>query len=646
METPIRSAALAIAAALAVAASARTTSPVPPDTSPDALAVAAQFAIRGYDDCFAIIDRFTDSGSARVKSLIAGMGAALTGINPFDLVDTAYPATARAILYLAPGRTEPGAVFDFPAAAGDPVAALDKLAAAPEPFALVPVELSERAASRLPDGARIFRPHSPAKDGKDPRILFFPHDKNVAMVFMSSRGGANPGQIARCLAHTPAPSVPGAVKFEIRLDPFLATFRDNETPSAAAWKALVRDFPFNLVACGLGLDGSDNLRIDCAVHARPGHPFAEAFAAASAPSSPLANAILFPDALAAGSGRFSDASQMEAAMDWTLRFQEYLFARLAEADAEVPFPFTYSPDAARAQYLAGTALVRLLGPECNWAVLPAADGVAAPWAVLAFPDDPAAALDALPAHLGDCLDTLLAATLDATQGMMPEEDAEETRGTAARLAPRIELDAERTVRDIPLRTFALRITDTDAGRTIDLATFDAAAAGPALYLGRLPDSTLSGVLDDLTAGATARGPVPVMPAVAALDTILASPNAAAGYARLVPLARTLLAALRGRLETIAGTCGGEDAAPDAIFPVDSDALDGALADAEALFDGTVAWTQEWIPAIGRLSASFAIPAADVRAAVMLLRGHSLSTIAATAPDDEALFSDDDFPEAW
>ena len=623
MKSPFRSAVLTLAASLAITATARAAMPdTPAVPAPAAPAVVAQSAIHGLDNLFSVLDAVSVPGPSQVKGMLTGMGTASLGINPLDLVDTS--ATIRAVAYLVPGADEPGLIFDFPAAGGDPAAFLDKLAGA---GSVVPADIPAKAAARLPSGARLFRPAS-APANKDSRLLFLPHGRNVALIPMGARGGATPAQAARLLASTPVPPVEGAIVLSGDLDALLPVLADQGP--AGDVTGIFRELPFSAFAYGLGRDGTDHLRLALSLTPRAGHPLAPAYTNV-APASPLANAILFPDALAAGSSRSGDAaSLMEAARDWQNRFQTVLADTMGQTDV----PFT--PDTARQVYDAEAELLRLLGDEASYAILPATGGVAAPWAMLAFPDDPSAALDALPDSLGAFLSALLEVVPDDGEG------GQEAREAVAGMNPRIVVTGERTVLDVPVRTFTLRVTDTDAdpARDIDLASFDAAATGTALCIGDLPETLLSGVLADLAAGTTSRGPVTSMPAfVAAFGD--APGDAAAGYIRIMPLLRTLVPAVRDRVEELVRTYGDDDDDPDGIFPPQ---LDEFLAATEGL-DGTIAGIQQWIPGENRLACTFSVAVSDLRAAIEFIQqiGPRTKTPGEEDFDEDGLDEDGEAP---
>lgn len=626
MKFPFRSAVLALAASLAIAATVRAAMPdTPAVPAPAAPTIVAQTAIHGLDNLFSVLDAVSVPGPSQVKGMLTGMGTASLGINPLDLVDTS--ATIRAVAYLVPGADEPGLIFDFPAAGGDPAAFLDKLAGA---GSMVPVDLPEKAAARLPSGARLFRPASAPANAKDSRLLFLPHGRNVALIPMGARGGATPAQAARLLASTPVPPVEGAIVLSGDLDALLPVLADQGPAGDVA--GLFRELPFSAFAYGLGRDGTDHLRLALSLTPRAGHPLAPAFTNV-APASPLANAILFPDALAAGSSSRSGdaASLMDATRDWQNRFQTILADTMGQTDVLL------TPDTARQVYDAEAELLRLLGDEASYAILPATGGVAAPWAMLAFPDDPSAALDALPDSLGAFLSALLEVVPDDGEG------GQEAREAVAGMNPRIVVTGERTVLDVPVRTFTLRVTDTDAdpARDIDLASFDAAATGTALCIGDLPETLLSGVLADLAAGTTSRGPVTSMPAfVAAFGD--APGDAAAVYIRIMPLLRTLVPAVRDRVGELVRTYGDDDDDPDGIFPPE---LDDFLASTEGL-DGTIAGIQQWIPGENRLACTFSVAISDFRAAVEFIQSiGTRSAICLLEEDvgDDGLDEDDASP---
>lgn len=636
MKHAFRSAAAALAASLVLASSALAIPSALPAPAPEtqAPAVLFQLAIRGFDDVFAAVDRFAPDTSPQLKAMITGMGSGAIGVDPLSLLDTAAPATARLVAFSVPGQDMPGAVLDFPAAGADPAAALDRLAAA---AAFVPVDLSDSAAAAmfLPAGTRMFRPASAPAESEDARFLFIPHGGNFAVLCMGFLGGTTPEQAWRLFSSTPVPPVEGTLALSSDFDALLPLLPEGDGPEGLA-KTFIGDIPLSSIAYGLAIDAADRLRLDLSMAPRAGNPIATVLSF-TGPANPLANAILFPDALAAETGRTTSAACLEAMMDWQIALQEKMAAALAKIDPENAQ--TFSPDAAKAVYAAEVDVLRLLGEEIGLAFLPAADGAAAPWAMLGFPEDPAAALDAFPARL----DALLSAVLK-TVSENQDDLSDEAKKDLADAHPRFEAGEERTVLDIPVRSVVLRFEDTDADpvRTIDLFSFDVAAAGPALYLGSLPDAALSEVLADLAAGATSRGPVASMPAFVAAYG-LAPADISAGYVRLSPLFRTLAAAVRGRLQTLVETYGDDE-----DDPADFSDLDEFLALLDDVPDVTIAATHRWDAGLNRFSTTCSLPVSDLLAAIDFVKnriGPGLFDFSGTDEDEE----DEDLPalpEDW
>lgn len=566
MTSPIRTAVLAIAAAFAIAVPARAEAP----------AVVAQVEIRGLDAFFGAVDRiaapYAPAGEA--KGMLTGMGTASVGVNPFELIDGA--GTVRVVVYGVDDDMD--ALLDFPAAGGDVAGVLGKLQEA-LPAAEVPEDVV------LPEGALSL------SNGSFASTICIPRGERIALVPHSAFAHEIRDVDGVLALFDAAPTVPAEGVLALAID-FGEVLKCASAARADSPAAKLRDFlsssdfPVRAIALGLGLDGADRFRSDVSVTLVPGTPHARLVETIGAPASPLANAILFPDAVAAASCRqvtsiFTD----DELRDFFVRqFDSNLFAAsLTVGDDESPIP-----DGVRdAMFSAYAAVFRLIGDEYAAVLLPSEEGDATGNAgILAFPENPQETLDGLPGRVNGAVAGLVEAIRAATDD---EDDGNLFR---------IELSGERMVQNTSVRSYLLRIDDAEEDTTRTIGSFDAAALGPALYIGTLSEDRLSEVLADLSAGETAKGPVSTMPAFAEAFGEMPA-DASCGYIRL----GTVLRAVLSRLEALAGAAG-EDGIDFGGFIADSD-----------IPDVTLATAQRWIPAGGRLDTTVSMPLADLHAAV-------------------------------
>lgn len=609
MNRSIRLATLAAIATLALAVHAPATAPAP-DVSPvPALqqpSVAVQIEIRGLDAFFSVIDRLagTNAAPGQLRAMFTGMATAFAGVSPFEIIDATAPI--RLIYGITPGTGAPHLLFDLPVADGDPSAFFDRLSA-------VWTE-GDIPADALPPDARTFQiPFA----GTSTTYLtgFIPHGDRIA-VFPFSHEGLPPSAVAGFLSSVPSPAVEGQLALRVNLAALatalsnvLSEFLDDLHASQAQVDQVLATLSRNPVtACeyGIGLDTSDRLRLSFASDLRPGSATARIYTGTGAPASPLANAILFPDAIAA----FSEHSSTPT--------EEDLSAWLAEQIASNPAAATDPKARALMDKWAfrGAALGGFLNRhhdgDLSFALLPPSGNTACPWALYLSSPDASAFLDALPSFVNDNIDALVAFLPDFLGTMSSDLPANiltalDSDKINLRLAPA----GEHTLLDLPVRTFALVLSAPEGERSCTLFTFDAAAAGPALLLSDLPEETLSSVLSDLASGTTGRPALADLPAFS--DAYgPASPDAAASYIRLLPAARTLLRAANDRLQTIA---------PDSGDPTLTDAIDLVLA---WVPDVTLAFAQRWIPEKSRLAMTCSLPLPEIQAAIERIRTAILS----------------------
>lgn len=609
-----RLATLAAIATLALAVHAPATVPAP-DISPvpamQLPSVAVQIEIRGLNALFTTIDRLSGTNAApgQLRAMFTGMGTAFAGISPFELIDATGTSPVRAFFLGTTDNASPRFLFDLPVAAGGASAFFDRLSAA-----WTEGELPEPADALLPADARVFQMPA-AGTCTTYSLLFLPHGDRMAML-PYSHGGLPPALVADFLSSVPSPSVEGQLAVRVNLaalatalsnvlSDFLDDLHANQAQVDQVLATLVNN-PVTACEYGIGLDSSDRLRLSFASDLRPGSATARIYTGIGAPASPLANAILFPDALAA----FSEHSSTPT--------EEDLSAWLAEQIASNPGAAT--DPAARALMdkwasrgaALGAALNRHHDGDLSFALLPPSGGVSCPWALYVSSPDAPAFLDALPAFVNDNIDALVA-FLPEFLGTMHSDLPPNILAAfdAGKINLRLAPAGECTLFDLPVRTFALVLSSPEKERSYTLFTFDAAAAGPALLLSDLPEETLASVLSDLASGATQRPALTDLPAFA--DAYgPAAPDAATGYIRLLPAARTLLRAANDRLQTIT---------PDSGDPTLTDAIDLVLA---WVPDVTLAFAQRWIPEKSRLAMTCSLPLPEIQAAIERIRTAILS----------------------
>lgn len=578
MSSTIRNAVLAIAAAFAMVLPARAEEAAAP-------AAFVQIEMRGLDALFSAADRiaapYVPAGQAK-GMFIGACGA--RGINPFEVIDSG--GTVR---LMACGNLDENCfLVDLPAAGGDAAACLDKWTEAlgtnapPEGF-------------DMPEGGRFLRSGPPMSAGS----LLFPRGERIVVIDHTQPNPIPPAQALALFDATPAVPAGGvlaaAVDFEA-MRPLLANSKAGTTGARMRDLLSSPAFACRAFAFGIGLDEGDRFRADFSVAYIPDAPQTRIVSGSGAPVSPLANAILFPDAVAASTYR----QELSGFSDDELRsflLGENSFASIVGED---------DPHAAAlhdAMVAACIPFLRLLGDEYAAALLPADEGDgSASAALLAFPADPQAALDGLP----DCFNGVISAFVDAIRAV--DDDVTDKVDALFRL--HIEAAGERTVGETSVRRYVVRLEGEGESPARDYGAFEAAAAGPALYLGTLPDGRLGEVLADLAAGHTAKGPVAAMPAFAAAYGE-APDGAACGYVRLRPLLRAVLPRLRAFVENVIA----ED--EPGIVPVTRSAVDSlsAFANDPALPDITLASTQRWLPEGARLESVVSVPLADFHAAI-------------------------------
>lgn len=583
MSFTIRNAVLAIAAAFAMVLPARAEEAAAPTAF-------AQVEIRGLDALFSAADRvaapYVPAGQA--KGMFIGACNA-RAINPFEVVDG--EGTVRVVVYGVDDDWD--VLLDFPAAGGDAAGALGKLAEA-LPAADVPDGIV------LPEGALSLRSGGFSLSG----TLCIPRGERIALVPHSAFAHDVRDVDGALAVLDAAPDVPAggvlaaAVDFEAVL-PLLAKCRAGT--SGARMREMLSDssFPARALAFGIGLDAANRFRTDWSVAYVPDSPQARHGSGIGAPVSPLANAILFPDAVAAGTYHWELSGISDDELRAVLNGKNGLASVAGEDD-----PRTAAVrDALAAAYI---PFLRMLGDEYAVAYLPAGEGEEAGGsALLAFPADPQAALDGVP----DCFNGMIGAFADALRSAADDDDdVPDVVDALSRL--RVESAGERSVRETSVRRYVVRLEGEDETPARDYGAFEAAAAGPALYLGTLPDGRLGDVLADLAAGHTAKGPVAAMPAFAAAYGE-APEGAACGYVRLRPLLRAVLPKLQAFVDNVIA----EDA--PGIVPIARSAFDSlsAFANDPSFPDITLASTQRWLPEGNRLESIVSMPMADLHAAI-------------------------------
>ena len=583
MKSTIRNAVFAIAAAFAMVPTVRADGP----------AAVAQVEIRGPDALFAAADRiatpYVPAGQA--KGMFIGACSA-RAVNPFEVVDG--EGTVRCVVYGVDDDWD--VLFDFPAAGGDAAGALGKLAEA-LPAADVPdgIVLPEGALSLLTGGFSLSG------------TLCIPRGERIALVPHSAFAHDVRDVDGALAVLDAAPDVPAggvlaaAVDFEAVL-PLLAKCRAGTSGARLRERLSDSTFPVRALALGIGLDEANRFRADWSVAYVPGSPQARIGSGIGAPVSPLANAILFPAAVAAGTYHQELSGVSDDELRAVLNGKNGLASVAVEDD-----PRTAAVrDALAAAYI---PCLRMLGDEYAVAYLPAGEGEEAGGsALLAFPADPQAALDGVPG----CFNGMIGAFADFLRSAAgDDDDVPDVVDALSRL--RVEPAGERSVRETSVRRYVVRLEGEDETPARDYGVFEAAAAGPALYLGTLPDGRLGDVLADLAAGHTAKGPVAAMPAFAAAYGE-APEGAACGYVRL----RSALRAILPKLQAFVDNVIAED--DPGIVPIARSAFDSlsAFANDPGLPDITLATTQRWIPGDARMESIVSMPLADLHAAIYAL----------------------------
>lgn len=581
--------------------------------------VIAQLEIRGLAPFLSAAERIAAPvlPAGQLTGMLNGMSAAMLGADPFAFLGRT-DAPIRAILYTL---SKPGILFDMPVADGDTSAFFDRLSAV-----WTAGEIPEETAARLPSGARLFL--LPDGNGGDTsRVLFLPHGDRLAVLPHAFQGGLRPSRVPDFLSSLPSPSVEGQLAVRVNLAPLatalakhLPDFLDDLHASQLQVDQLLETLSRNpTTACeyGIGLDSADRLRLSYAADLRPGSATARIYTGIGAPASPLPNAILFPDALAA----FSEHSSIPTEADLSAWLAEQIDCNPAAATD--PRARTLLDKWGSRAVALGAALYRHHDGDLSFALLPPAPGAACPWALcLSSPDAPAF-LDALPDLVNDDISflfELVPGYIELLGDCLPPAAIPPIDSSTINL--RLVPAGERTVLGIPVRTFALVLADTGKQSECTLFAFDAAAAGPALLLADLPEENLASVLSDLSSGATGRPALADLPAFAGAYGP-ASSDAAAGYVKLLPVAQTILRAVFTRIGNLARGEGTVDAAegiaPDNNFFDDLPPQLRAFLDAENLPDLTLATTELTLPGTTRVVTTGSIPLADLHALVPLLQ---------------------------
>jgi hypothetical protein len=575
MKSIIRTAALAMATAFVLAVCGCATTAEQRAGCPPR--IETQFEIRGLDAFLDSIDRLPlpNLSPRQLRTMFEQLGLGIAGISPFKITDTKGTAPIRIIVWKLPVfRGASGLIFDIPAAGGNPSGVIGKIAAT---GVFKPRKLDSKDAAILPAGARRF--HSPALKRN---LLVVPHGNRVALMDISD---ISPASALRLLEEAP----PVLAEGTLAIAPYPGTLMD----TMAGWTFAVTSV--EECSVGFGIDDANRLRTSISLRPRPGKPLARLVSTVSAPSSPLAGTLLFPSTLAALSVRYSldGLSDEELLPVYTARtdFSGYVRGFAGQHG---------KPGNKQREALARTqlALQRLVGCETTAAVFPGNAAVPLPWAVL-FTDLPSPdVLDALPS----CLASFLSARLDLLKAMAPSPDIAALVG---KLDLGIEFAGERTVRGIPVRTYALRASNPDnPGQRSDILTFDAATVGGALLLGHLPGAALDNVLSTLAAGKTSRGPLSALPAFSQIAGGVPR-DAATGFIRGRPVLKNLLPAARNLVQTIAE----EWSLDTSGFPSD-DEFDASLSE---LPDFTLTYSCCWLPGENRMSSTITLPMDDVKA---------------------------------
>ncbi len=611
MKSTIRTAVSAAAAAFAMILPARAAAP----------AAVAQVEIRGLDAFFGAIDRIAApyAPAGQAKAMFTGMGTAALGADPSEIADG--KGTVRAVV-CSSERNDWAVVLEYPAAGGDSAASVGKMAGA-------------LPADGLPDGLVLPEGAVALRNGGSLTIAV-PRGDRIALVrsdaLRNGIGGVD-GALA-LLDAAPAVRAEGVLAAAIDFDALRQAVAGARTGSSGAMleEFLSRpDFPIRSTALGLGLDGADRFRTGIAVESVPGTPQARIAATVGAPASPLANAILFPDAVAAGATR--QALSRFTDRDLRAFFSSPSFMGGLDAEEDEGEQETVLREAFVSAYI---AFCRLIGDEHAMALFPAEDGDGAgSSALLAFPEDPQGALDGLP----ECFRGMVSAVAEAAGLVAAEEEEEDEDGEdgAAELADglegiRLEAAGERMVEGIAVRRLVLRFEGDGVVPSRELGEFDAAAVGPALYLGTLPEGRLGEVLAELAAGKTAKGPVAAMPAFAAAYGP-APAGASCGFVRLRPALRAILPRLEALLETLAGDDADEAAEllPEGL---------SAFAANPDLPEMTLAVVQRWNPDGGRLESVVSMPLADLHAAIAGIAQGAMAVRDAVGEEEDGEMEDD------
>lgn len=626
-----------LAFALAARAIPSPSAPAAAPPSAPAPAIVAQVEIRGLAQLADTVERI--AGPAVLPAgQIRAMATMLAGIDPVALFgDT--PSPVRAIVYTLPGATEPGVLFDVPAAGDDVSAFFDRLAGV-----ATAEDIPEAAAAKLPGGSRLFRL---AQVSGDNRLLALPHGGRVALLPFALREGLKPAQAPRLLSAARSPAPEGVLAVSADSDalfPLIPQLSDagddgDDVSFGRAW-------PIQKMEAAIGLDDADRLRFAGSFRFRPGTLEARQAAALGEPA-PLANAVLLPGAIAAVSSRSTSEGLSEADFLSSMRAGWALRMRSASADERAVLE---KGAALYAKWLA--ALSKFAGAGYACALFPADGEKRCPWAFCALTDDAAALLEAIPSLLADACRDFAAFGRDVSKDGGDGKDDLFDADEFAKADFRAEPVGEREVAGARVRTIALRLTDPDTGHVFTLATFDAAAFDSALLVANLADGALSGVIADLVSGETARAPLAEMPAFREAYGATPPAGAAAGFVQLVPAAQTVLRALKARGDELeAEEKAAEEARPDdggAEADAENEEADGAEEEDEkddepffgdgmlSFLDATdlpacpIALTERHDEAADRTETVLVFPVADLRA----LHGR-------LAP----LFRDDDAPAA-
>ena len=581
MKSNIRAAVLVMAAAFALSVCGCATTADQRTGRPPR--IETQIEIRDLDEFFESIDRLSlpKTSSKQLRAQFRQMGLAIAGISPFDVVDTAVYEPLRIIVWSVPGRRGgSGLILDFPAIGGNTDLVFRKIGVS---GVYAPRKLGAKEAAALPAGARQFHSRALKKT-----LLALPRGNHVALLDITD---LSPASALRLLEEAPPLRAEGT----LAIAPKPETLVDNRSDGPSAARS-VDEF-----SVGLGIDDADRLRVSISLSPHPGTPLARLASTVSAPASRLAGAVLFPSAVAALSVRYSLDGLSDDELLPVYRARTDLSAFARELAGQGARRVSGHRDAlARTQL----GLHRLVGCETTAAVYPGTATVPLPWAVLLTDLPTRGTLDEFPSRLEDFLN----ARVDLLKAVAPSADVASLIG---KLDLGIEFAGERTVLDIPVRTYALRASNPEKpGQRIDIATFDAAFADGALLLANLPGPALDRVLATVAAGKTLRGPLTALPAFS--ETAGKAPrNAATGYIRLRPFLKNLLPAARNLLQAAA-----EEWSMDTSGFPSADEFDSKLS---KLPEVTLAHSCSWLPRENRLSTTVTIPLGDIQAAIKFFR---------------------------